>query len=263
MIGIGSIVKFVTNNVKLILVALLVASSVTAFAYIDKYKDQLYETQKQINNIEALNDSVRTYRNNADELTSTKLALQTDKEQLKTLNSNLSEELEKEKGDVESLTQLVTELQGDTGDATTSEGEVVGGATVMADVSLQRYKFTWEKSSSGEKWSKVLEGYFVVEADSSYKPKIIENKITKDMLDMEIITGIKDDDGQKSIFVRSIYPNLTFTDINGAILDDIGREERTPSRWGIGPVVGYGYGVSESKFGFYLGIGVQYSFIRF
>jgi len=264
MIGIlKTIIEFITKNVKLVLLILLGIAIILGLHYRDNYKQQVQETQKQIQNIEALNDSVHTYKNKAGELTSEKKALQTDKKQLKTLNKELSKELSKEKGNVKQLTQLVTQLKGDTGSVNTSDAQVVNSDSSKDSTSISRYKFTWEKSSSGDKWSKMLEGYFVVEANNSYTPKIIENKITKDLLNMEIFTGVKDINGHPTIFVRSTYPNLKFTDINGAIIDNKKLSNTKNSRWGLGIGIGYGFNTNSGTFSPVIEAGIHYNLVRF
>lgn len=258
----SKILKFVLDkdNQRFILLLLFIGSTIFAYSYRDKYKQQYAETQKQITNIEALGDSVRTYKNKAGELGSEKLALQSDKKQLKNLNEELSKELDKEKGTVNYLSKLVTNLQGEVGSVDSTSVEVVDNNT--SPVGMSQYKFTWSKSNSGNKWSKILEGYFIIQADSSVKPTLIENKITKDNLSMEIITGVKTIDGKPTIFVRSTYPNLRFTNIDGAILDDK-KLNTKQSRFGLGVSLGYGYDIKSSKFIPVIGFGVTYDLFRF
>lgn len=258
---IRSIIDFVTKNTKLILFILLVVAVGFAYGYRDAYVNQKAETQKQKDNIEALQDSVRTVTTKNGDLQQEKLALQSDTTQLRTLNAELADELQNQKGKVEQLTQLVGELEGQLGDVETDSGIVVESRT--SPVGLSNYKFTWSKSDSGEGWSKILEGYFIVQADSSYKPRIVENKITRDLLNMQIFTGIKTVDDKKTIFVRSTYPGLNFTDINGAVISEENEFGQTPSRWGIGVQLGYGYSVNSGLFEPYIGVGVTYSLIRF
>lgn len=259
---IKSIIDFATKNTKLILLILLVVAVGFAYGYRDAFQQQRAETQKQIDNIEALQDSVRTVENKAGELQQEKLTLQSDTTQLRTLNKELADEVQKQKGKVNQLTHLVGELQGELGEVDTDTGTVVPDSGRTAELGLARYKFTWEKSNSGDNWSKVLEGYFVIEADSSYKPKIIENKITRDLINMEIFTGIREVDGSPTIFVRSSYPGLTFSEINGAIIEDRKEFFQKPKRWGIGPAVGYGFDMNGNTSPF-VGLTLQYSFIRF
>lgn len=249
----NTVISFLKNNQKLILIVLLCLAVVAATSYRDSYLEQKQETQKQIQNIEAINDEVSVVENKVGELVSEKMAFQSTKKQLMSLNAELAQELNNQKGKVSQLTQTIAQLEGETGDVDTTE---------VTEIGLNTYKYTWEKVESGDKWSKILEGYFVIEADSTVKPTLLENKITKDALKMEIITGVTTKDDKKIIFVRSTYPNLTFTEINGAIIEE--RYERTEnkSRWGIGLGIGYGINSSGKTSPVIMG-GITYDFIQF
>lgn len=252
----SAIAKFVLDkdNQRIILLVLFAFAVIAAVQYRDSYKEQKAETQRQINNIEALQDSVTTYRNEAGELTSQKLALQTDKEQLQTLNERLAEEVEKEKGNVEQLTQIITRLRRDS---------VGVDTTIIVQIDPDTWKLDWDKEESGDGWYQYIEGYTQFTIDTTGTPYNANTVLVEQVLDMEITTGITEEDGQRRIFVRSSYPYLEFTDINGAILGPVEPKDNKRSRWGIGFSGGYGYSLGSSTFSPYIGIGVNYNLFEF
>jgi len=221
--------------------------------YRDKYKEQQAETQRQINNIEALQDSVTTYRNRAGELTSQKSALQTDKEQLRTLNEDLADELDKERGNVEYLSNIITRLRRDS---------VGVDTTIITMVDPDTYKLDWSFEDSGDGWYQSLKGYTQIQTDTTGVPYNPNTTISEQILDMKLTTGITEEDGKRKIFVRSNYPYLNFTDIDGAILGPVRTEDTSPDRWGLGFHGGYGYSFGNSNFTPYIGVGINYNLIR-
>lgn len=252
-----TILEFILDkdNQRFILLILFAITLIGAIQYRDSYKDQVQETQKQINNIEALNDSVTTYRNLAGELTSEKSALQTDREQLRSLNEDLADELDKEKGNVEYLSNVITRLRRDS---------VGVDTTIIVEVDPDTWKLSWEREESGEGWYQNIEGYTEFRIDTSGTPQNPNTVLVEQTLDMKITTGITEEDGKRKIFIRSNYPYLNFTDIDGAILGPVQSSTETKSsRWGIGISGGYGYSLGSDNFNPYIGIGINYDIIQF
>jgi len=257
MLGIGSIFKSILefildkDNQRFILLILLAVVLIGAMTYRDKFKAQEAETERQINNIEALKDSVTTYRNEAGELTSQKLALQTDKEQLRTLNEELADEIDKEKGNVEYLSNVITRLRRDS---------VGVDTTIITMIDSDTYKLDWSFEEGGTDWYQSLKGYTQVKTDTAGVPYDPNTVISEQILDIKITTGITEDNGQRRIFVRSNYPYLNFTDIDGAILGPVetAKDERG-SRWGIGLHGGYGYSLNGQQFSPVISVGLNYN----
>lgn len=238
------------DNHRFLLLAGLVVAIFIGVQQCNKKQEYKQDVTKQKNNIAALQDTVGYYENKAGELTADKLALQTDKKQLKTLNKNLYDELEKERDHVEQLTQINTELVADSSEVDT---------TSTNQLDDNHWRFDWNLSRSGEQWRRVLTGYTEFYIDSSGVPFNPNTMITRDLLRMQLITGILDDDGQKRIFVRSTYPNLKVTDIQGAIIRE-SPINKSPSRFGLGLTLGGGY--TPQGFQPYVGLGINYNFIR-
>lgn len=249
----GKITGFLLDksNHRFILLFALIGSIFITFTQCNAKKDYKQKVQMERNNIEALGDSVRYYENKAGQLTAEKMALQTSEKRLEKLNTELKQELEKEEDNVEYLTKINAELKADTTQA---------DSTNTTELESGEWKFDWNLSRQGDQWKRVLEGYTEFKIDSTGIPYNPNTQITKDLLNLSIITGIRDDDGKKQIFVRSTYPNLNITNIQGAILEQP-RLERKPSRFGIGPSLGGGY--TLDGFQPFVGITLNYNLIRF
>lgn len=242
---------FDAENQRFLLLVALVGVLAFGFSQCERKQAFKVEVQKQKNNIEALQDSVGFYENKAGELTAEKLALQSDKQQLKSLNENLYNELEKEKDKVDQLTQVNAELVADTSEVDT---------TSTNQIDDNHWRFDWNLSRSGDQWERVLKGYTEFYIKPSGVPYNPNTMITRDLLRLQFITGITDDDGKKRIFVRSSYPNLKVTDIQGAIIEE-SAPVSTPSRFGLGLQLGGGY--TPKGFQPYVGFGINYNIIRF
>lgn len=241
-----------------LLIALCVLSLVfSAYQYVKKNEfKQKYQASQS--NIAVLTDSLETYINKNGDLVAERSILQTDKEELKTLNKNLSEDLEAEKGRVSFLQKLLAEAESDT---------VYIDTTTVEQTPEGQYTLSWEYENRGDRYYRYLEGYVSFYWDSvAVAPIDIQSVIEKDILQMELITGIREREGRPYIFARSTYPGLEFTNIEGALLnpDWFSKPKPDIKRWGIGVQGGYGLLFREDIVtGPYIGVGVSYNFIRF
>lgn len=253
MFGISKILGFLKGlDLRIILLILVFLLSGFTYWQISKKNEFKERLEVQRNNIAALQDSVRDYRTKTGELGQEKLALQVTVEDLKIANEELSEELEKEKGNVKTITKVETVVERDT---------VFVDSSRISQVGLNSYKIDWTHYEDGKGWSRRVSGYstfyFNFNNDTPYGPETV---ITTDFLNTSIVTGIVERDGKKTIFVRSAYPYMTFTKINGAVIDD--ELYSSPKRWGIGPSLGYALDVYSFRPFPYIGIGVNYNIIR-
>lgn len=82
-----------------------------------------------------------------------------------------------------------------------------------------------------------------------------------------LTSDLVEKNGQFTIMVKSDNPYLNINNINGTVLDL--RKNKTikkmfpQKKFGIGPIVGYGYDFKESKFAPFIGIGVSYNLLKF
>lgn len=254
MIPIGSIIKFITEKSEFVLGGLFVAALVFGVIQCDRKQYFKAEEQKQRKNIEALNDSVTYYENRAGELTAQKQAFQTDVKQLKTLNDSLYKELKKEKDKVDYISQITANISSDTTEFDSTSATSTG---------VNAWRFNWNLSRRGDGWQRILEGYTFFKIDDTGIPYDPNTILTRDILNMQLVTGIRDVNGRKKIFVRSTYPNIQFTQIQGAIIDQgVGSDPNKPSRFGIGFNVG-GSLSADGTIAPTLNVGLNWNLIRF
>lgn len=248
------LLKFILNpnNQRLILSIICIILIMTIGALSRVVDDEKKETQRQIANIESLQDSVREYRTQNGKLGFEKLSLQTDLNQLKELNKDLYDELEEERGNVKIVTQ--TEY-------------VVVAETVWVynqiDFLDGVYQLTFSSESRNDGGYRKLGGYSTFRWDNdSNMPYDSKTIITDDVLSMKLSTGIREEEGKMTIFVKTDYPNVRFSSIEGAVLDsDFLNSEQKINKFGLG--LHFGYGMSDIGLTPYLGVGLNYNIIQF
>ena len=249
------ILKFAKNN-KQFIVAIVLFLLIGAVAWQQTRVNALQkEVKMEQNNIKALQDTTQKYKNKSGELGFQKLALQGSVARLKQLNDTLYQEIEKEKGKVESITKmLATAGSTDTVFVDSSQTE-----RIELNNSYQ-YKTKWELKKSGETWQKLLAGYHELTIDQNFNIVESNTYLTSDILQIPIITGAsKMDNGAYRIFVRTPYPDITFSNIQGAVIQP--NQIKTKDRFSVGLQAGYGF--TTDGFSPYVGLGVQINLFSF
>lgn len=214
-------------------------------------------------NIKALTDSVRVSKNKNGDLEYSKNILVSEKNDLKSLNKDLSNELEKEKGKIFEITKFVNTITIDTLYLTNTVIKYNDGSNGL--------KWTYDTIYDSEN-ERHLAGVsnFIIDTNGYIIP--LATLITTDDIKFNIITGLRESNGNIEVFVRSNYPNFVTNDLSSAIIDPhkhpVLKKFTKPKRWGIGPYGGFGLGTNifphtNIGVGFSFGIGIQYSFIRF
>lgn len=248
------ILKFISNknNQLLVLIITCIILLMIVGALREVVADEKRETQRQIANIESLQDSVREYRTENGKLGFEKLSLQINLDQLKKLNKDLYDELEEERGNIKTVIQ--TEY-------------VVVAETVWVDNKVDvldgLYKLTFLSENRNDGGYRKLGGYSTFRWDKeSNMPYDSKTIITDDVLSMNLSTGIREEDGKLTIFVKTDYPNVRFSNIEGAVLDEnFINPKETGKNFGLG--FHFGYGMSDVGLTPYLGVGVNYNIIQF
>ena len=229
------------------------------------------ELQKKSNNIVALQDTVRIERTRSGELQQVKTVLIIDIKELKAINAELYKEVKDQNQKVYYISKLTTELADKLKNWSPGGEHTFNPVTGTDDIS-------WSFDTIGIDWSRKLSGKtsFKVTSDcDGYKiePKgsFLENINYK----FSLVTGLKKSESHKGsleIFVKSTYPGMMFTDIQGSIVNPEDLKEYLSSskikKWSIGPYFGIGYGVTLEKTPQLLpvlniGIGVQYKLLSF
>jgi len=228
-------------------------------------------------NIYALQDTVKLEKNKSGEAVYSKSILLAENNDLKSLNANLASEVKKQKGTVVYITKVVTEIN----DA--SKLDSVKNTVVV--LPNNAYKLHWAIDTVfDEDNNRKISGEcgFTVDTnstDDSTRIKPGYTKITNDEIGMSLVTGIREKDKKLEIFVEPKFPGVIITKLDGAIVDpkksSVLKSLFPQKRWSIGPQLGLGIGMGRgldastfkpvSTIGVfvYVGIGVQYTLIRF
>jgi len=242
------------RNILVIILILLLCGVGYGFNRLSSLKTQLAISNQ---NNKALADSVRVSNNKAGDLEYSKNILISEKNDLKDLNAGLAKELEKEKGKVRELTKIVGSISTDT-------------------VKITNTLIVYADGSNGLEWkhdtiydsenSRHLAGISKFRVDSSGVITPLETEITKDIINFNIVTGLREKDGNIEVFARSDYPNFEVEELSSAIIDPkkhpVLKKFTKPKKINIGPYIGVGLS-SGFKAELQLGIGVQYSLLRF
>jgi hypothetical protein len=216
------------------------------------------ERQIYLNNLEALKDTVRAEKNKEGQLEFTKAALVAQNGELQHLNKDLQKEVEKEKGQILYLSKSA-------GGIKTLEPRIINSTVIVHDGG----KYTID---AGYDTTYSLDNYRRVKFTSDFSVDStglngLRTTLVKDELGFNIITGLKEEDGKLRIFIRSDYPNMTFTKIDGSLIDpkksEVLKSIFKPKKFGVGPFIGIGVGSASLKPALLIGVGLQYNFIRF
>jgi hypothetical protein len=217
-------------------------------------------------NLDALNDTVRVQKNKAGEDMFVKKTLLANKESLEKLNSDLAVELKKVKGQVIALQKVKAE----------TKTEIQYVPTYVTKYNDGKYSLDWKLDttySEGNYRKLSANSYFEIDTlRHTIKPG--NTKIGEDVLGFSFVTGLREKDNALEIFVTPKYPGMTITSMEGAIIDphksEVLKKMFPQKKWSIGPFAGVGIGAGVNFIGkpiagpvFVLGIGVQYSIIKF
>lgn len=208
-------------------------------------------------NIEALTDSIRVQENEIGQLESVKLALSGRISDIEQANESLAAEIAAEKGRVRTIIRTQTVVRNDTLRIPT-ETIVINDST---------YQFRWDHSSHQPWGFRKLSGNSVFLLRNGIV-SVPTTEITRDELSFGIVTGIQErpTDDRLEIFVRSEHPGVTFSSIEGALIERRDLESLFKSankgRFGIGPSVSFGI-LPDGSLGLSAGIGINYNLIRF
>lgn len=210
-------------------------------------------------NNKALSDSVRYSKNKVGELEASKNVLISQKGNLENLSKSLADEVKKEKGRVYSLEKYILKIGNKPGD------------TIYIENTLIKYKdgeygLNWEYDSIFDKEnSRSLSGISKFKlVDSNVIPK--NTLITKDEINFNLVTGLREKGDNLEIFVRSNYPGFNVINLEGAIIDPkknpVFKKYTAPKKWSLGPYIGFGFSSTLTP-SIQIGVGLQYSLFKF
>jgi hypothetical protein len=217
-------------------------------------------------NVKALNDSIRSYKDRNGQLVYQKGALISDIKGLKDLNKDLAAEVKYLKDHPLVVIKTVIKIVHDTVYIPVQIGE----PTWNLDGSVSRdLNWKYEKEFSKGNYRK-LEGDCIATIDTSRNLLVSPMHITTDELGISLTTGFVENGDYLEIFVKSQYPGFKPTSIDGALIEpnksEILKKYFPPKKWAIGVYGGYGVYYDPLKIsggtGIQIGLGLQYNILQ-
>ena len=257
----SSILSLISNpkNREFLLIAGLVIIGMLFFRQCGQIGDL---KQKNTQNLKALSEEVEVIKNKDNEISYQKTLVVGSQKDLKSLEGkygDLADELKKEKGKVKVITKVEIKYE---------QPEVTLNNELLDSCAKDHYCLIWKHITAVRQ----LEGItnFKLNIDSVNNLAIIPGttEIKTDIVKIDIITGIKTEDGVDKIFITPKTPGIIIGDITGAIVERGGGghlSTKKPKRISLGIHVGYGpsweLGTGIVKMTPNISIGLSYSLI--
>lgn len=256
----------VQRNVLIIVIILLLVVGYIGWNKISNLDTRLAMSEQ---NTTALADSVRVGKTKNGQLEASISVLVTEKGDLANLSQNLANELKKEKGRVNELMSILAHIK--IRDTVYIDNTLIKYAN--GDYGLKwQYDSTFNaknsRSIAGESKFRTDTVKTIVDGKEKVEFKVtpLKTLLSKDEIKFNLITGLREKDGKVEIFARSDYPNLTITDLEGAIIDPkkhpVLKEFSKQKKWGVGPYIGVGIG-ADLKPNIQIGVGITFSLFKF
>lgn len=209
----------------------------------------------------ALKDTIRTERTDFGNERFLKNSLLTSNDDLRSLNSDLADEVKKLKGKVLVVTKLVTVIKTDT--------HYVNNK--LNSYASNKYGLSWKYDTtfSVNNYRKLSgESFFRIDTtNNSVVP--LNTRLDKDEIGISMVTGIREKNNNLEIFIEPRYPNMKVTDIQGAIIDpqrsDVLKRMFPVKKWSVGPYLGVGVSVGKTILipSVSFGVSIQRALIKF
>ncbi len=237
----------------------VIAIAILAFLLLkqcNKVQDLKLENKVGVQNIIALNDSIRIVKNKWDEEITLKNAYITSEKDLKNINQNLSNKIKSLEGEILYASNIISSIKTD---------------TIFIENEVIRYpdgtnQLSWAYNKDyGNGNSRFLDGnsrFSIDLSDSAFSILDKGTSITRDITNLSILTGLTELDESYQIFVKTDYPGITFSNIEGAILDKKRFLKQTQPNWIFGPSIYIGVGADPKNgtAGPQIGLGISATF---
>lgn len=251
--------KFKNKILIALIILMLISSGISIFFY-KKYQNATNRAEIHKNNINALNDTLKQVKNKADELEFQKQTLQLEStmkiSELKSLNSELASELEKEKNNqqIKYINKSKNEINTDT---------IKIDTTKYNQLDSNKHKFNFTHNDSTSDYSLSFNGITNFSTNLDTNNQISFNNINTIINNInfkfDLIHGIRETNGEYTSFVRSPYDGFKVRNMNSAITVD----KPEPDKFIIGPSIGPGYGFRTGKLDVFAGINLTYKIFGF
>jgi len=222
-------------------------------------------------NIVALMDTVTTVKNKVGELQQEKIILITSKKTLEDFSKELAAELEKQKGHVIYISNILVQLKTDNAALKAENKTLKDSLSNMIINSENITSLYWDFSKVYDDYNyRVLKGKTSFVLDTVINSIISKgSELSNFDINFNLVTGLREENKQLRIFIKSNYPDLTFTNIEGSLIDPqnsaVMKKLMPQHKWTFGPQLGVGaiYYNGTIKPSIYFGIGGQYTLFGF
>jgi len=243
-------------------VLIVIGLAILLFHQCEKRKEAELDLALSKSNLTALNDTIEITKNALGQIQYEKSVLVSSKDGLKDLNADLYNELNAQKGKVAQLTKIVGGINTKHSNPYTGNTSVTGNPFDSIGSYITEWK-TYEKYDSIN--YRKLEGKTTVNLLNK-NVSSSETAISLDEIGFDIITGLEKRDDHYEIFVRSNYPGFKPKKIDGAVIpvnDLIPNQPKKKWSVGAGPNISIGTGKNGPGVYIGIGLGIQYSILKF
>lgn len=256
-------------NSRIFVIILIVALILIGVGECKRIIDLRTEVDTHEQNISALTDSLKFERTKSGELlVSIDGYIATEKE-LKKLNKGLWDEVNAQKGQVISLTNLVIQLRQDSTELAKTIDHLNTVIGLMQQIDDSTYIAPWTLAYTYDSTNfDVFRGRTqigVLDRD----PLILRHKNTymiERKTQIELTWGQKVEKGNLRIFVQSSYPGFTVKSMEGVLINPSDWPDLFPQKkrhwftgFGVGPNISAGWNVLEAKPAVIFGVGLHYN----
>lgn len=273
VVVIEKIYNFLFNpkNITLIFIMISILLGVLVFYKNTQISKLKSDVAIQNQNIVALHDTIVTVKNKAGQYQQEKKSFIASIKQLKNLNSDLYKEVNKQKDQVIFISMLNASLKTKIDSLSKENKSLKDSLSVVILANGDTLNIIrWNLSKVYDvNNSRTIEG----KSKFLYKNnKVVSmgSELDKFDINFNIVTGLSEsDDKQLVIWAKSDYPNLSFNNITGSLIDpkksSVLKKLMPQNKWVFGPMMGVGVGYNNGHVlpVYVVGIGVVYRIFGF
>lgn len=216
----------------------------------EKMKQNKVLNYKLKQNELAYNDTLRVLKRNDSVLTTQKYLYISNNTELKDRNIHLYNEMmfwKEKKQKVEFISEVGVQYK--------QKKLILDNTLIDLDSNFKGLAFV---DSTYEYYIKGMSTFKITNKDSTLHIKSGKTIITDNVVNIDLIVGIKSNNEYKEIFVTSKNPNININKLEGHIIDNL--KDKKQNRLGLGTYFGYGLGLYKQQIVLtpQLGLGITY-----